>query len=192
MITYAIVTQTLALLPLILIIVIIGLPAVLIVLTSRKWIYILWMLSKFTFIFLLLPMSNNMRMKLLTLTTLLFALCNIFPTIQSTCSHFRSGTLFCRFIPFGTLTISAGVRLERLQTRSGNRDKITEMRRVSLNLDRSSCESGKSGRRSDSSLWDTGSRNVTQLTGGLMICHHQHRAPWICTKRRMREDRLLT
>lgn len=44
MITYAIVTQTLAILPLILIIVIIGLPAVLIVLTSRKWIYVLWML----------------------------------------------------------------------------------------------------------------------------------------------------
>lgn len=49
MITYAIVTQTLAILPLILIIVIIGLPAVLIVLTSRKWIYVLWMLSKSSF-----------------------------------------------------------------------------------------------------------------------------------------------
>ncbi|KAF9905346.1 hypothetical protein EC991_001711 [Linnemannia zychae] len=44
MIAYAIVTQTLAILPLILIVVIIGLPAVLIVLTSRKWIYVLWML----------------------------------------------------------------------------------------------------------------------------------------------------
>lgn len=43
MITYAIVTQTLAILPLILIVVIIGLPAVLIVLTSPKWIYVLWM-----------------------------------------------------------------------------------------------------------------------------------------------------
>lgn len=46
MITYAIVTKTLAILPLILIVVIIGLPAVLIVLTSRKWIYVLWMFSK--------------------------------------------------------------------------------------------------------------------------------------------------
>ncbi|KAG0288149.1 Chitin synthase, class 3 [Linnemannia gamsii] len=44
MITYAIITKSLALLPLILILVIIGLPAVLIVLTSRKWIYVLWML----------------------------------------------------------------------------------------------------------------------------------------------------
>lgn len=48
MIIYAIISQTLALLPLILIIVIIGLPAVLIVLTTRKWIYVLWMLSKNT------------------------------------------------------------------------------------------------------------------------------------------------
>ncbi|KAF9190224.1 hypothetical protein BGZ50_000331 [Haplosporangium sp. Z 11] len=44
MITYAIISQTLAILPLILIIVIIGLPAVLIVLTSRRWVYVLWML----------------------------------------------------------------------------------------------------------------------------------------------------
>ncbi|KAF9128537.1 hypothetical protein BGX30_014286 [Mortierella sp. GBA39] len=44
MITYAIITQTLAILPLILIVVVIGLPAVLIVLTSHKWIYVLWML----------------------------------------------------------------------------------------------------------------------------------------------------
>ncbi|KAF9962688.1 hypothetical protein BGZ70_007975 [Mortierella alpina] len=44
MIIYAVISQTLALLPLILIIVIIGLPAVLIVLTTRKWIYVLWML----------------------------------------------------------------------------------------------------------------------------------------------------
>ncbi|KAF9095898.1 hypothetical protein BGX29_008838 [Mortierella sp. GBA35] len=44
MVTYAIVTQTLAIVPLILILVIIGLPAVLIVLTSRKWIYVIWML----------------------------------------------------------------------------------------------------------------------------------------------------
>ncbi|KAI1312300.1 hypothetical protein EDD11_002954 [Mortierella claussenii] len=38
-----IITHTLAILPLILIVVIIGLPAVLIVLTTRKWIYVLWM-----------------------------------------------------------------------------------------------------------------------------------------------------
>ncbi|KAF9921165.1 Chitin synthase, class 3 [Linnemannia zychae] len=54
MITFAIVTQTLEILPLILIIVIIGLPAVLIVLTSPKWIYVLWM-----FIYLIsLPIWN--------------------------------------------------------------------------------------------------------------------------------------
>ncbi|KAF9162729.1 Chitin synthase, class 3 [Actinomortierella ambigua] len=43
MITYAIVTQTIELIPLILIVTLIGLPAVLIVLTTRKWIYVLWM-----------------------------------------------------------------------------------------------------------------------------------------------------
>ncbi|KAG0278496.1 Chitin synthase, class 3 [Linnemannia exigua] len=54
MITYAVITQTLAILPLILIVAIIGLPAVLIVLTSRKWIYVLWM-----FMYLLsLPLWN--------------------------------------------------------------------------------------------------------------------------------------
>ncbi|KAG0198058.1 hypothetical protein BGX28_008477 [Mortierella sp. GBA30] len=44
MIIYAVITHTLAILPLILIIVVLGLPAVLIVLTTRKWIYVLWML----------------------------------------------------------------------------------------------------------------------------------------------------
>ncbi|KAG0228625.1 Chitin synthase, class 3 [Actinomortierella wolfii] len=44
MIVYAIVTQTVEILPLVLILTIIGLPAVLIVLTTRKWIYVLWML----------------------------------------------------------------------------------------------------------------------------------------------------
>ncbi|KAF9363852.1 Chitin synthase, class 3 [Mortierella sp. NVP85] len=43
MIVYAIINQTLATIPLILIIVMLGLPAVLIVLTTRKWIYVLWM-----------------------------------------------------------------------------------------------------------------------------------------------------
>ncbi|KAF8925104.1 hypothetical protein BGZ58_001144 [Dissophora ornata] len=44
MIIYAVITNTLAILPLIMIITIIGLPAVLIVLTTRKWVYVLWML----------------------------------------------------------------------------------------------------------------------------------------------------
>ncbi|GJJ67987.1 chitin synthase [Entomortierella parvispora] len=44
MIVFAIISKTLAVLPMVLIIVIIGLPAVLIVLTTRKWIYVLWML----------------------------------------------------------------------------------------------------------------------------------------------------
>jgi len=48
MIVYAIITKTLAVLPMVLVITIIGLPAVLIVLTTRKWIYVLWMLSKFS------------------------------------------------------------------------------------------------------------------------------------------------
>ncbi|KAF9970396.1 Chitin synthase, class 3 [Actinomortierella ambigua] len=44
MITYAIINQTIELLPLIFILTIIGLPAVLIVLTTRQWVYVLWML----------------------------------------------------------------------------------------------------------------------------------------------------
>ncbi|KAF9580571.1 Chitin synthase, class 3 [Lunasporangiospora selenospora] len=43
MVVYAIVAQSVAWLPLVLTITILGLPAVLIVLTTRKWIYILWM-----------------------------------------------------------------------------------------------------------------------------------------------------
>ncbi|KAG0344819.1 Chitin synthase, class 3 [Podila humilis] len=43
-IAYAIIKGTMAVVPLILILVMIGLPAVLIVLTTRKWIYVLWML----------------------------------------------------------------------------------------------------------------------------------------------------
>ncbi|KAF9212362.1 hypothetical protein BGZ59_006837 [Podila verticillata] len=44
MITYSIIENTITIIPLILILVVIGLPAVLIVLTTKKWIYILWML----------------------------------------------------------------------------------------------------------------------------------------------------
>jgi len=47
MIVYAVINQTLATVPLILIIVMLGLPAILIVLTTRKWIYVLWMFSTF-------------------------------------------------------------------------------------------------------------------------------------------------
>ncbi|KAF8953807.1 hypothetical protein BGZ46_003135 [Entomortierella lignicola] len=54
MIVVAIVNQSLAIIPLILIVTIIGLPAILIVLTTRKWIYVLYM-----FIYLLsMPIWN--------------------------------------------------------------------------------------------------------------------------------------
>jgi chitin synthase len=48
MIVFAIINNSLGVVPLILIVIMIGLPAVLIVLTTRKWVYVLWMLSKST------------------------------------------------------------------------------------------------------------------------------------------------